>query len=453
MSLPLIDRIASVDPSTPALIWQGRAFSYGRLFEAAAAIGRSLADAEVPAGAVVSLETDYSPQGVGALLALIAHGAIVVPLAPATAEAGALGARAEVELLLTAAGAEIVVTQVGTRACHQLYRMLRRTGHPGLVLFSSGSDGRPKGAVHDLARLAARYERPGRPARICAFLSFDHIGGLNTLLYTLANGGCIVVPEGRLPDEICRAIESQRVEVLPTTPTFLGLLLLSGAWERYDLSALALVTYGTELMPTTTLGRLRKALPHVRVLQTYGLSETGILATRSPDAGSIWFTITAPDVETRIVGGVLHVRSPTTMLGYLDGSTERMLRDGWFDTGDLVECRGDLIKVLGRTGDVINVGGQKVHPAEVENVVLEIEGVIEARVSGETNALTGQHVRLEVVLETKETVGEFARRLRHHCFDRLQAFKVPRRIVVTDRPLHGRRYKKIRHSAHARSVA
>jgi len=445
VSRGLLERVCATDVSEPALIWRDRRCTYGFLLDEAEKIGRMLVDADVPRGGVVSLEGDYSPRAAAAFLALLAHEAIAVPLGPDATDKQELRRRAEVEVRLKLeAGDQIVAIQTGVTAGHSFYRKLRCAGHPGLVLFSSGSDGRPKAAVHDFACLGARYKRPGRASRICAFLTIDHIGGLNTLLYTLANGGCLVVPGGRSPAEVCQTIESERVEVLPTTPTFLNLLLLSGACERFDLSSLALITYGTEVMPTPTLRRLREWLPQVRLMQTYGLSETGILATRSLEDGSVWFAITAPDVETRIVAGVLHVRAPTTMLGYLDGRSERMLADGWFDTGDLVESRGDFIRVLGRAGDLINVGGNKVQPAEVENVILELDGVAEARVSGETNALTGHHVRLEVVLVTAETSAEFSQRLRRHCSDRLEPFKIPQRVIVADRPLHGQRYKKVR---------
>jgi long-chain acyl-CoA synthetase len=423
-------------------VWRDRTFTYAFLHSEAADFVRMLAD--VPRGAVVSLEADYTPRAIAALLALIEREAIVVPVTPDTADMEGLLGRAEVELRLAAAAEETAVAGTGARAGNALYRTLRATAHPGLVLFSSGSAGPPKGVVHDLTRLTARYERPGRQARICAFLALDHIGGLNTLLYTLANGGCLIVPDGRLPDLVCSTIESHRVEVLPTTPTFLGLLLLSDACERHDLSSLELVTYGTEVMPPPTLERLRARLPRVRLLQTYGLSETGILATRSPDQGDVWFAITAPDVETRIVDGILHVRARSTMLGYLDGPSRRLLPGGWFDTGDVVECRGGLIRVVGRASDVINVGGQKVHAAEVESVVLELEGVAEARATAEANALTGQHVRLDVVLTTAEPAAEFRRRLRRHCSERVDSFKIPQRVVVTSQPLHGPRYKKTR---------
>src|SRR5581483_4450949 len=106
---------------------------------------------------------------------------------------------------------------------------LRAVDHPGLVLFSSGSSGKPKGAVHDLAALLRKFERPRPALRTLAFLLFDHIGGINTLLHVLASGGCLVTVTDRSPDGVLAAVERHRVELLPTSPTFLNLVLLSEA--------------------------------------------------------------------------------------------------------------------------------------------------------------------------------------------------------------------------------
>src|SRR6202011_5481922 len=95
----------------------------------------------------------------------------------------------------------------------------------------------------------------------------------------------------RTPDSVCAAIETHRIELLPTTPTFLRLLLMADAVRRYDLSSLKIITYGTEPMPPSTLAAVREALPQVRFKQTYGLSELGILPTRSRDSGSVWLKL------------------------------------------------------------------------------------------------------------------------------------------------------------------
>ena len=117
------------------------------------------------------------------------------------------------------------------------------------------------------------------------FLLLDHLGGINTLLYTLSNGGTVVSVPSRDPDVICRAIQNHRVETLPTSPTFINLLLMAESYRSYDLSSLHLITYGTEAMPESTLQRLHEVFPNVELLQTYGLSELGVLRQnrRGPD--------------------------------------------------------------------------------------------------------------------------------------------------------------------------
>jgi len=145
--------------------------------------------------------------------------------------------------------------------------------------------------LHDLSFLLRKFSVPRGRYRTLVFLQLDHIGGLNTLFYTLANGGTAVVAEDLSPESVCEAIESHRVQLLPTSPTFLNLLLLSEAHLRHDLSSLELITYGTEPMPESTLKRIVQAFPCARLLQTYGLSELGILRSRSRTSDSLWVRV------------------------------------------------------------------------------------------------------------------------------------------------------------------
>jgi long-chain acyl-CoA synthetase len=107
------------------------------------------------------------------------------------------------------------------------------------------------------------------------------IGGVNTLLAALSNGSTIVTVGNRNPEEVCELIERYQVDLLPTSPTFLNLLIISEAWSRFDLSSLKRITYGTEVMPESTLKRLNEIFPQVQLQQTYGLSELGILQSKS----------------------------------------------------------------------------------------------------------------------------------------------------------------------------
>src|SRR5262249_44740097 len=152
--------------------------------------------------------------------------------------------------------------------------------------------------------------------RTVLFLMMDHFGGVNTLLSVLAYGGVSICLEERSPEAVCRAIARARAELLPTTPTFLNMILASGARRHHDLSSVRMITYGTEPMPHSTLQRVREIFPDAELKQTYGLSELGVLHSQSPDPSSLWVRIGGAGFETRVVNGVLHIRSNSSMVGY-----------------------------------------------------------------------------------------------------------------------------------------
>lgn len=446
----LFERLASFGEAT-ALVYRDRPVSYRALVEQVERWDAELAARDIGLGSVVMLEGVSSAEAIGLLLALIRRRAITVPLtpqAPVTRDAIAdiaqvawhvsFEERADGKETVTMAGAPHAVTT-------PLLSRLIDLGHPGLVLFSSGSSGRPKGVVHDLTALLGKFVRPGRRKTTLSFLLFDHIGGVDTLFNTLSSGGTLVTTAARDPDTVCAAIAAHRVHTLPTSPTFLNMLLLSGACQRHDLSSLGLVAYGTEPMPPSVLSRLGEALPQVTLLQTYGLSELGVLRTRSRE-GTLWVQFTGEGYETQIRDGVLWVRTPTSMLGYLN-SPDRFDADGWFCTEDAVEVDGDYLRILGRTTDLINVGGRKVYPAEVEAVLLELENVRDLAVFGRENPLTGQIVAMSVNLVAPESLDEFKRRMRRFCRDRLPSYKIPVHVEFTDANLFGARLKKMRGAA------
>ena len=122
-------------------------------------------------------------------------------------------------------------------------------------------------------------------------LMFDHIGGLNTILNCINNGSPFVIPPDRNPNTIVDLIYLNQVQLLPTTPTFLNLILMSTENSAEKLVSLKMITYGTERMPEHLLLRLNKELPNVRLLQTFGTSETGILKTESKNSKSLFFKI------------------------------------------------------------------------------------------------------------------------------------------------------------------
>ena len=197
-----------------ALIWKCQAYSYQWLLDRIGYWKDILNSQGIPKNKVVVVEADFSPNAVALLIALIDYNSIIVPLTKAV--------QSKKEEFIEIAQAEfsfaidendnVTITQLSERAYHELYEELKRREHPGLVLFSSGSTGRSKAAVHDIAALCEKFKIPGKSLRTITFLLYDHIGGINTLFHTLSRGGTIITIQDRSPDSVLEAVEKHKAE-------------------------------------------------------------------------------------------------------------------------------------------------------------------------------------------------------------------------------------------------
>lgn len=428
-----------------AIVWQETTYRYQWLLERIDYWRTIIKENDIAEGTVVILEADFSPNAVALFLTLIESACVLVPLT------FAVGAKrdefievAEGEVCFTLDERDnVCIKQLDRTASHELYARLRLLGHPGLVLFSSGSTGKSKAAVHDMVPLMEKFKVPRHRLRTISFLLHDHIGGINTMLYTLSNGGCLVTVSDRSPDGVLRTVDAHRIQLLPTSPTFINLVLISEAYKLYKLDSLETLTYGTEPMPKSTLQRFHQLFPHIRLVQTYGLSEVGILRSKSKSSDSLWVKIGGEGFETRVVNGILHIKAQSAMLGYLN-ATSPFTEDGWMNTGDQVEVDGDYVRFLGRQSEIINVGGEKVYPAEVESVIQELDNVAEVTVFGEKNPITGNIVCAKVTLLEDEDQRSFTTRLKNFCQQRMQNYKVPIKVIIAVDHQHSARFKKVR---------
>ncbi|MDC0644935.1 fatty acid--CoA ligase family protein [Alphaproteobacteria bacterium] len=390
---------------------------------------------EVKSGDVVALIGDFDPQSILTLLQLIDKDAILVPLTSDT--------RALHDYFFESALVDVViegneVKRISHSGKHELIELLRSKKHAGLVLFSTGTTGRPKAILHDLTLFMRRFETPRPSLKTINFLLFDHIGGLNTLLHTLFNKGTVVAPKSRGVEDILATCAEHEIQVLPTTPTFLRLMLMSGAVPDGVPDALRIITYGTERMDQPTLDALCELLPKIDFRQTFGMSELGIVRSKSESRNSLYMRIGGEGVETRVVDGVLEIRSETKMLGYLNA--ESPFDDyGWYNTGDIVNERGDYFKVTGRTSEVINVGGLKFMASEVERVALQYEHVELVKVEAKSNPITGQHAELTVQIVLGHKICKTA--LKKFLSEQLPTHMVPKRIKISSIGV-GHRYKR-----------
>jgi acyl-CoA synthetase (AMP-forming)/AMP-acid ligase II len=305
----------------------------------------------------------------------------------------------------------------------------------GLVLFSSGTSGQPKGMLHNLDALLNRYKKlRQREHRCLLLLLIDHIGGLDTAFRCLFAGSTLVIPKDRTPEAAVAAIAEHKANVLPASPTFLNLLLLSELASKYDLSSVEIIAYGAEAMPEGVLMRLREAFPNADLQQKFGTSETGAVRIQSANNDSLFFRITDKDTEWKVVDNVLWLKTPSRIIGYLNAKSDSLEADGWYATGDLVETNdtGDL-RIIGRESAIINIGGQKVHPSEVEATINEIAGVDSVRVYGQEDPITGNTVACEIVSREEKSPLEWKRAIRSHCRGKLAPWKLPTSVRVSKR--------------------
>lgn len=429
-----------------AIIWKSKTLSYDWLLGQIENWTSEFRKQGIRQGQVVAVSGEFSPVSIALFLSLTKFGCILVPLSSSLLDARKKDfieiAKADWILNLDQED-QVSIRSTNNFSSHPLYESLRKTSHPGLVLFSSGSTGTPKAAVHDLVSIMEKFKAPRNRWVTLGFLLFDHIGGINTLFYTLFNAGCFVTVPERSPEHVLEAIEKYAVQLLPTTPTFLNLVLMTGIHERFNIKSLRLVTYGTEPMPETTLKKFHAVFPDIELVQTYGLSEVGILRAKSESSDSLWVKVGGEGFKTRIVDGILHIKAKSAMLGYLN-SPSPFLEDGWFDTGDLVEQRGDFLRFLGRKSEIINVGGQKVYPVEVEDVIKKIPEVVDVTVFGEKNALLGQIVSARISVVSGQDPKESVKRIKKFCREQMDEYKVPVKINIIESVEVSSRFKKVR---------
>jgi len=329
---------------------------------------------------------------------------------------------------------------------NEIYQSIEKAG---MILFSSGTTGKPKMMFHEFVNLFSNlnnFTKKQRNIRVLLFLMFDHIGGINTLLNCIKDGSTIVIPKDRNPDTVCTIIHDFKVNVLPTTPTFLNLMILSNVNFGLHLTSLKLITYGTERMPQSILLKIKKALPQVRLLQTFGTSETGILKTVSKSSDSLFFKIEDERYEYKIIDQILLIKSKLNIKGYLNLESDKFDEDGWYNTGDVVVTDDDnYLMIVGRVNEVINIGGLKVLPAEIEEIILKFNNVVDCLVYGKNNSITGQVVCAKIVLKDYQIAIndiDLKKKIKAFCRLKLDKYKIPSKIDIVEKLEITNRYKK-----------
>lgn len=314
---------------------------------------------------------------------------------------------------------------------------LRDFSEGEILILTSGTTGQPKCARYTWADLFAQVSKRPAPEDERWLLAYrlNHFAGLQMLVHVLQNRSTLILAESTRVAQALETMQEFAVTHVSSTPTFWRYALATLPQSRNTLH-LKHITLGSEPVSSSLLERLQHAFPAARIVHVYASTEAGSCVSVSDMRAGLPISVlhrdANADVQFRIVEDELHIRSAHGMRGYA-GSGEFANRDenGWLATGDLVQIENDRILFIGRRSETINVGGVKVHPLEVENVITALSGVKLARAFGQDNPVVGQIVAVEVVINAGFSELEVEQAIREACLV-LTRHTRPRNITFVD---------------------
>lgn len=488
------------DATRPAIISRGRTTSYGELRDQIEAFRGALAELGVEHGDRVALACGNGRWFVVAYMAVVGAGAIAVPLNPLSptpelenelvivdpkvilVEASGVSSFAGVDRRRLASLTGIVVTDAssapsfrGSATVRTFEEMLAgpakpwvnvNDGHPAVLIFTSGTAGSPKAAtlthlnlLENISQNSSTTDHIKDGDVVFGVLPMYHIFGLNVVLgMSLMAGACVVLVQRFDPVTAVETFGNRKVTIVPgAPPIWIAMSLMEGV-DASAFASVRLALTGASRMPVDAAERLRKKFG-VDLREGYGLTEAAPVVTSSVGVqnrrGSVGRAVEGVDV--RIVdesgddvpvgdSGEVWVKGPNVFAGYWNDpeATARVLdRDGWLHTGDigLVDDDGYLY-LVDRVKDLIIVSGFNVYPAEIEDVLMRHQAVLEAGVVGVSHPHTGEAVRAFVVLKPGAEADEDS--LIDHCHDHIARYKCPSKVLVVDELPHNRFGKLLR---------
>ncbi len=321
------------------------------------------------------------------------------------------------------------------------------SGSPCIVKTSGSLSVRHKFVLHDLQKFLKKYKTIGPHYKTTlAFSPLDSIAGLETLLEAYAHRARLALCDNKLsPREIIDVISAQTVDYFQTTPSFMNLLRPELAACSHKLQPLRKIAFGSEPSLESTLRAYQERLPRAELMHTYGMTEVGILKTITDGERPWRLTLNREINPFRIEGGLLSVRSPCMMLGYLnhEGGADA---DGWFRTGDVVDDRDphDFFRIIGRQDGTINVGGRKFFPTELEDIISRITAVKDVMAYSQRHPLIGNAVCVDIVLNENEEETNFRSYFKDFSESQLPSYMIPAVVRIFAADIFSERLKKMR---------
>ncbi|MCR1786191.1 acyl--CoA ligase [Nocardioides carbamazepini] len=440
--IEFLRRGAQTRPERPAVVTHDLTVSYAELL--AMAEGAATALSELGADRIALADHEAAPV-IALMAAAAATGVEVCLLPPDGAE--------QVLDLVGRFDHTVVVTDRDDLPESALPAGVRRVGLAGLLatpaqsapgdlpahrphlVLTTGTTGAPRGVRHDWGRLvrSTAHVQPAGDEHWLLCFGLHQFAGLQVLLHVLAAGATLVAPAPRRPREGLAAMRALGVTHASATPTYWRFLLAELRADGGPVPQLRQITLGGEAVPGPLLGELATTFPDAHVSQVYAASEFGSTGSmRDRRAGLSTAVLERgedADVALKVVDGELWIRSRTGMVGYY-GEPD-VDAEEWRPTGDLVAVEDGRLVFLGRSSEIINVGGVKVHPLVIEERIGAVAGVDVARVYGRRNPMTGQIVAVEVVASAGADTTAIDAAIRAACAD-LPSASRPRSIRFVD---------------------
>jgi acyl-coenzyme A synthetase/AMP-(fatty) acid ligase len=300
------------------------------------------------------------------------------------------------------------------------------------IFTTSGTTGPPKLVAHSLHSLSRTIRTAG--SSLCWGQTFDpaRFAGMQVFLHAVLGGGSIVMPPfGTTLSDRLVFFHKHGCNAISATPTLWRKIVMTPGHEQLNLIQ---ITLGGEIADEAILRELRRCYPQARITHVYASTEAG--AAFSVQDGQAGFPLRFLNqeqggVDVKVVEGRLFVRTREGALNYVNSDAVFSDSDGFVDTGDLVQVTEDRCLFIGRVNGSINIGGNKLHPQQVERILLSLPEVAAARVFSKANAITGQIVVAEIVPKNFDTDANLLKhRMREACLAELERWQVPGIIKI-----------------------
>ena len=476
----MLDDLVARVPERPAIV-EDRVITYRELDGLVGKIAAGLRRLNVAGGDRVALFLGNCWEFLACVLACNRLGAIVVPI-------GTRQRQAELRFLLNDSGARVLVFESdlaeavpsgaetptvahrlsvrgGAPEARPFSDLLAAGGHVGraadlgeedvaVILYTSGTTGRPKGAqlthlgiIHSALTFARCHGLTERDRGLVA-VPLSHVTGLvGVALSTMIVGGCVVLMRQAYKTlDFLSLASSEKATYSILVPTIYTLCVMSPELSAYDLSSWRIGCFGGAPMPVATIEMLAEKLPHLQLLNAYGATETTSPSTIMPRTqwrnhfDSVGITVPCGEIKVvddegnevpRGTAGELWIAGPMVVPGYWQrtDANESEFVNGFWRSGDIGSMDADgFVRVFDRKKDMINRGSFKVFSAEVENVITSLEGVLECAIIGRDDPVLGQRVHAIVVVPEMSDLT--AADVRQFCAARLADYKVPETISL-----------------------